>query len=475
MSRLEDIQILTGKANKIPQKFDMLIPPCRILNLLTIQDIFELNRIAKDKKLSEQPELKFDMIKNIMRMRGFKKLAAGTNRIVFKHLEDQSIVIKVAYDSVGLTDNLHELYNQELLKPFCTKVFEVTPCGTVGMFERVTPITNRQDFMRIADSVFDILIYKFIGKYIMADIGTIFFMNWGIREGSFPVILDSPYVYELDGAKIYCNKIDRNSPQGFCGGEIDYDLGFNKLVCKKCGKTFLASELKKSKKNKDIIISDKEDVDMIVRIIRGNKVVAVNGEEKETYGYKYDKKGRRKETPYEYRERKRRPIYNVTITRTNAEQEEDTSENKSSYVEQAAAIGNIAEYNHNWDLNSVPEVDAMFKDNDIIIKNAHNHEYNEENTRRLETIIESTGHIVEQEPKPLSDDDIADSADAEETVEEETVQDSDDGYSDTNEEAKKDADGHDKNERYDKAKELVNIIVDKDDYEEIDPAFYDNE
>ena len=35
----------------------------------------------------------------------------------------------------------------------------------------------------------------------MADIGTNFFMNWGIRPGFGPVLLDYPYVYELDGNK----------------------------------------------------------------------------------------------------------------------------------------------------------------------------------------------------------------------------------------------------------------------------------
>ena len=133
MGRLDDLKILYTSAppDKKMRVFDSILPPCRILNLLTVQDIMELNSIAKSKKLSSEPIKKFDMIKTIMARRGFKKLSSGTNRIAFKYMEDQSIVIKVAYDSVGLSDNLHEMYNQYLIKPFCTKVFEVSPCGTV--------------------------------------------------------------------------------------------------------------------------------------------------------------------------------------------------------------------------------------------------------------------------------------------------------------------------------------------------------
>ena len=237
MSRLDDLKVLYTSAppNNEARVFENIFPPCKILNLITIQDIMQLNQIAKSKKLSSKPKEKLNMIKEIMGRRGFRRLSSGTNRIVFKYMEDQSFVIKVAYDSVGLSDNLNELYNQELIKPFCAKVFEVSPCGTVGMFERVRAIKNREEFQSIAYDVFDIIVNEFVGKYVLADIGTKFFMNWGVRQGKFPVILDFPYIYELDGSKIYCNRPDPLSPYGFCGGDIDYDDGFNHLVCTKCG------------------------------------------------------------------------------------------------------------------------------------------------------------------------------------------------------------------------------------------------
>ena len=88
---------------------------------------------------------------------------------------------------------------------------------------------------------------------MVEDVGTKFFMNWGIRPGYGPVLLDYPYIYKLDGAKLYCSKKDpiTNIP---CNGEIDYDVGFNYLVCTKCGKRYLATDLRDDSINNKIII-----------------------------------------------------------------------------------------------------------------------------------------------------------------------------------------------------------------------------
>lgn len=367
MGRLEDLKVLYTSApvDNRAKLFENIFPPCRILNLLTIQDIMQLNQIANDKKLNTRPKEKLEMIKSIMGARGFKRLSSGTNRICFKYMEDQSFVIKVAYDHVGLSDNLHELYNQEFLKPFCTKVFEVSPCGTVGMFERVRAIKNREEFQNIANDVFDIIVNEFVGKYILADIGNKFFMNWGIREGMFPVILDFPYVYELDGARIYCNRPDPTSPYGFCGGEIDYDEGFNHLVCTKCGKTFLASELKLAaeKKSSELII-EQEDNEMIIEITNRKGVTNVIGEEQETSTYK-----RRKETPLEYRQRRKFQGLKIEIEKREVEEEvnnevETVSEKVTAHQEDPKPES----FNQGWGAKDIPTVDKMFKDMQVEIK-----------------------------------------------------------------------------------------------------------
>ena len=353
--------------------FESIPTPCYILQVLTPQDISRLNYIAKSKKLSSQPTVKLKMIKDIMEARGFKRLAGGTNRIAYKYMEDQRFVIKVAYDHVGLSDNLCELYNQHILKPFCTKVFEVSPCGTVGLFERVTPVTNREQFYNISADIFDIIVNRFLGKYILADFGTKFFLNWGVRKNAHPVILDFPYVYELDGAKLYCNRPDVTTESGFCGGEIDYDDGFNNLRCTKCGKTFMASELRLAleNKNNDIIISQ-EDMNMIVNVYKGDELIQSVDSTRETSTYKRDRFGRRKETPLEYRTRKRQKNFSVIIEREEVETKEETS--GSHYVEQTTpqpvAENDItryrpSEFNQRTTLSDVPTIDGMYRNMNV--------------------------------------------------------------------------------------------------------------
>lgn len=349
--------------------FESIERPCYLYQLLSPQDIAKLNYVAKNKKLASRPTEKLKLIKEVMESRGFKRLSGGTNRIAYKYMEDQRFIVKVAYDHVGLGDNISELYNQNILKPFCTKVFEVSPCGTVGLFERVVPITNREQFAQIAGDVFDIIVNRFVGKYILADFGTKFFLNWGVRKNAHPVILDFPYVYELDGAKLYCNRPDFTTESGFCGGEIDYDDGFNTLRCTKCGKTFLASELKLAAENKsnDIII-DKEDINMIINIYKGDELIQSTDTSKETETYRKDKFGRRKETPLEYRTRKREKNFRVNFSVELVDGDPDGN-TRSRYVEQitdqkkpSPSPYHPSDFNTRVSLDNIPNVDDMYKD-----------------------------------------------------------------------------------------------------------------
>lgn len=254
--------------------FDNLIAN-PMLSYITIQDIAQLNKIVTSLKYSSKPKKKYAMIDSIMTNRGFRRMASGTNRVTYRCLNDYSIVIKIAIDNVGLSDNWNEYRNQQVLKPFVTKCFEVSPCGTVGLFERVIPITSREEFVYISDDIFD-LINNLIGKYVLEDIGEKFYMNYGLREGFGPVLLDYPYLFELDGRKLICNVPEPMEPNGYCGGEIDYDIGFNTLICKKCGKRYLASDLKSDENTpeRQKIIVEGEDIIMKCRLVRGDVVVS---------------------------------------------------------------------------------------------------------------------------------------------------------------------------------------------------------
>lgn len=263
--------LYTKKSSPLEFNFDMLTAP-PLLSLVTPQDIFELNRIARSVKLSGKIEEKYKLIDNIMTNRGFIKLHAGTNRVVYRFIEDQRFVVKVAVDRVGLGDNPAEFKNQFLLKPFVTKVFEVSPCGTVGLFERVDAIMSREEFASVADDIFNLITKIFVGKYVLEDFGTQYFMNWGIRKnGMGLVLLDFPYVYELDGNKLYCNAHPPGRKDIFCGGELDYDNGFNNLICTKCGRHYHARDLKKAEKEELIIVGGKKT--MKVKVMVGNEVI----------------------------------------------------------------------------------------------------------------------------------------------------------------------------------------------------------
>ena len=275
MTRANLIDILYSK-NKTALEFNFdLLYANPITCYLSQYDISALYNIATSIKYSGDINLKYREIDKIMVNRGFKKFVSGTNRVAYSFLEDQSIIMKVALDKVGLNDNPAEYRNQNLLKPFVTKVFDVSPCGTVGLFERVTPITRIQEFHSVANDVFDIITEKIIGKYVLDDIGTKYFMNWGVRLNVAPCLLDFPYVFELDGNKLICNKRDMTTGV-VCGGLIDYNDGFNTLVCTKCGKEYKAKELETNKKEKLIIIEG-DNVMKVKLVGRDGKVICNPG------------------------------------------------------------------------------------------------------------------------------------------------------------------------------------------------------
>ena len=283
MAKADFLNLLYSK-NKSPLefKFDSLyMPP--LWNYITPQDRDRLYDLATSPKYSSKIEFKYQEIDRIMTNRGFKKFHAGTNRVVYKYLEDQSFVTKIAVDRIGMQDNPKEFYNQHLLKPFVTKMFDMDPSGTIATVERVQPITSIQEFALIAEDVFDLLNKFILGKYVIDDIGgTKAFMNYGIRVGYGPVLLDYPYVYELDGNKLICNQVLMNGE--VCNGLIDYTDDFNHIRCTKCNKPYSARDLAAKIEQKQIIVKsrDDDDINFDVKVYRNNKMIYYSDEIKET-------------------------------------------------------------------------------------------------------------------------------------------------------------------------------------------------
>lgn len=208
---------------------------------LRLEDIIALHMLFIDPQFRDKPKSeKFEISDTILGDRGFIPYHSGTNRIVYRH-HSEEFLLKIALDKVGIKDNRAEYINQYFLRPFVPRVFEVTPCGTVQMVEKVEPIQNRKEFYKVGGDVFDILHLYILGEFILEDIGTDFFMNWGVRRGFGPVLLDFPYLFKLLPERIKCVAVSANGSH--CGGMIDYDDGMNTIICKKCGKRYAAKDL----------------------------------------------------------------------------------------------------------------------------------------------------------------------------------------------------------------------------------------
>ena len=292
MSRVSLIeQLYVKRKSALEFNYDALwAPPIR--SILLQEDINELYRIATSLRYNANIERKYELIDSIMTARGFKRAHCGTNRVVYNFLENPTFVAKVAVDKVGIADSPAEYRNQEYFKPFCCKIFEVDPSGVIAFVERVNPITSLEEFLSVSDDVFNMMLTKIVGKYVVDDLGNEKYMNYGLRYNANgttfgPVIIDFPYAYELDGGKLICNKLIE-TPLGCipCGGEIDYDTGFNHLVCTKCGKTYKAMDLKKNDNSMIIMYGDDNSgglYQMRVKIIADGKVIKDSGYSSETH------------------------------------------------------------------------------------------------------------------------------------------------------------------------------------------------
>lgn len=227
---------------KAKQWFDSLVAP-PMSYYFTIEDIVKFKDIALDPRLNNNPTEKYNQIGKIMNMRGFTLIGGGTNRRAFVSY-DYRVVAKVATDKVGISNNHKEYINQHVLKPFCIKIFEVSLCGTLAICERFVPIKTLEEFEQIADRVFDILLFKIRNKNIgMEDIGSRSFKNWGIRDGFGPGLLDYPTMYVVDPKKCYCTQTDRFG--NMCNCTLDYDEGFDNIICSGCGHRYLSKALAK--------------------------------------------------------------------------------------------------------------------------------------------------------------------------------------------------------------------------------------
>ena len=271
MARADILSALySRKTTALDFNYDSLIAP-PMYTLIPNADLEKMYKLVTSVKYNSKIDYKEAEIKKIMEYHGFIRFASGTHRVVYRHLDYPYIVAKISLNKSSLMDNIREFHNQSFLKPFCCKCFEVDQSGMIGLFEKVDPILSREEFLSIAGDIFDFINEKILGKYIVDDIGTESFMNYGLRKGFGPVLIDYPEVYVLDGNKLYCNRFDHNTGL-FCGGLIDMDDGFNNIRCQKCGRHYDARELQLLEKNNEVIKKG-VSTNMKMEIKRGDTII----------------------------------------------------------------------------------------------------------------------------------------------------------------------------------------------------------
>lgn len=219
-------------------------PP--IHTYLPFNIINQIKNLVHDPKLMARPSQKYKLMNDILRPIGFRHLASGTNRRTFYSIFDEGIVLKIALDSVGEEANLREFQTQYFIQPFCAKTFDVLPDGLIALSERVEPMKEEDYKNTWSSDIFDFIFQILNRGYIMEDVGGNFFKNWGVRFGFGPVILDYPYIYEIDWHKLKCSKKDPITNDK-CLGDLDYDYsrGMSEIICTKCGARYSAKYLAK--------------------------------------------------------------------------------------------------------------------------------------------------------------------------------------------------------------------------------------
>lgn len=278
-SRADLINRLTKdskKATGIPLfDFDQLRHP-GLRMLIPDQVIQNICGVVADMKLdtADGKKKRRQYFKEQLAPYGFVRLGGGTNREVYKHLDDTSVVLKIAIDSLARNNNLAEIVKQEWIKPFCTKMFDVSTCGTLGLMERGDPIVNRIQRLNAADGIYRVMEICNEKGYVVGDGGADFFMNYVIRPGFGPVLCDFTSVYKLDFAKLRCRRFNPQTGK-MCGGAIDYQLpAMSKIVCEKCGAVYSALDLAKEVETMEQLIHlVRSDETMEVKIIKNGVVL----------------------------------------------------------------------------------------------------------------------------------------------------------------------------------------------------------
>jgi len=205
----------------------------------TPQDVKFIEDVAVSPTLTTHPIEKYHLLDEFMASRGFKTEIGGTNRKFYSSVEFPQFGAKISTSFEGFKNNKDEFNVQHVLKPYCTKVYDVTQSGAIALDE-VGIRVDKDSIVDYGDQIFDILDIVFRRRKIaMTDVGIATPKQWVIRRNFGPILCDFPSVVILDPKKCYCTKrIKRHGIEMPCNGLIDFDLGFNKMECTVCGQKY---------------------------------------------------------------------------------------------------------------------------------------------------------------------------------------------------------------------------------------------
>ena len=167
---------------------DLMKPP--VTAYLSPKTLDDLNAISTDPKLMNNVSKKYKFLDQTLLPMRFRLLASGTNRRAYYCEYDNSIIMKIGSDRTGRSDNIAEYHVQQLIKPFCCKIFDVVPTGVAALIERVEPVDESSFKSDYANMIFDLIMSLLYRGYILEDIGGNYFKNWGIRFGFGIVLID---------------------------------------------------------------------------------------------------------------------------------------------------------------------------------------------------------------------------------------------------------------------------------------------
>jgi hypothetical protein len=205
----------------------------------TPQDIKFIEDVAVSPTLTTHPIEKYHLLDEFMESRGFKTEIGGTNRRFYSSVEFPQFGAKISTSLEGFKNNKDEFNVQHVLKPYCTKVYDVTQSGAIALDEVGLRI-DKDSIIDYGDQIFDILDIVFRRRKIaMTDVGIATPKQWVIRRNFGPILCDFPSVVILDPKKCYCTRrVKRHGIEMPCNGLIDFDLGFNKMECTVCGQKY---------------------------------------------------------------------------------------------------------------------------------------------------------------------------------------------------------------------------------------------